>query len=219
MSCCVCAPSPSYTAPEKVQIAKRHLVPRQLEEHGLKKREVKFPDNTLKKLIQDYTHEAGVRQLEREIGSLTRKVARKIVSSRSRGGMITITPDSLPKYLGHPEFTSDVAEKITECGIAMGLAWTPVGGEILFSIGGGALVVVIGLWLFKSRIVGQSDHFHVGSHSHGHGHSHSHGDGHEHSHGMTPEQFRTVSWPRLILLGISGGIVPCWGAILWVYRV
>ncbi len=123
---------PSYTAPEKVQIAKRHLVPRQLEEHGLKKREVKFPDPTLKKLIQDYTHEAGVRQLEREIGSLARKVARKIVSSRARSGTITITPESLQKYLGHPEFTSEMAEKITEYGIAMGLAWTPVGGEILF---------------------------------------------------------------------------------------
>ena len=123
---------PSYTAPEKVQIAKRHLVPRQLEEHGLKRRDVKFPELTLKKLIQDYTHEAGVRQLEREIGSLTRKVARKIVSSRHRNGALTIKPEELQKYLGHPEFTSDAAEKITEFGIAMGLAWTPVGGEILF---------------------------------------------------------------------------------------
>ena len=123
---------PSYTAPEKVQIAKRHLVPRQLEEHGLKRRDVKFPEPTIKKLIQDYTHEAGVRQLEREIGSLTRKVARKIVSSRHRNGALTIAPEELQKYLGHPEFTSDTAEKITEFGIAMGLAWTPVGGEILF---------------------------------------------------------------------------------------
>ena len=63
---------PSYTATEKIQIARRHLVPRQLEEHGLKRRDVKFPEATLKKLIADYTHEAGVRQLEREIGSLTR---------------------------------------------------------------------------------------------------------------------------------------------------
>jgi ATP-dependent Lon protease len=123
---------PSYTAPEKIQIARRHLVPRQIEEHGLKRRDVKFPEPTLKKLIQDYTHEAGVRQLEREIGSLTRKVARKIVSSRHRNGPLTIAPEELQKYLGHPEFTSDTAEKITEFGIAMGLAWTPVGGEILF---------------------------------------------------------------------------------------
>jgi ABC-type nickel/cobalt efflux system permease component RcnA len=86
----------------------------------------------------------------------------------------------------------------------------------VLGIGGGALVVLIGLWLLKSRLAGQSDHFHVGSHSHGHGHAHSHGDGHAHSHGLTPEQFAKVSWPRLILLGVSGGVVPCWGAILWV---
>ena len=123
---------PSYTAAEKIQIAKRHLVPRQLDEHGLKRSMVKFPDATLKRLIQDYTHEAGVRQLERGIGTLTRKVARKVVSSRNRNGALTIDADELTKYLGHAEFTSETAEKITEFGIAMGLAWTPVGGEILF---------------------------------------------------------------------------------------
>jgi ATP-dependent Lon protease len=123
---------PSYTATEKVQIARRHLVPRQLEEHGLKRRDVKFPEPTLKKLIADYTHEAGVRQLEREIGSLTRKVARKVVTAHHQQGTLTIAPDDLKKLLGHAEYTSDTAEKITECGIAMGLAWTPVGGEILF---------------------------------------------------------------------------------------
>ncbi len=123
---------PSYTAAEKIEIAKRHLVPRQLDEHGLKRRSVKFPDATLKKLIQNYTHEAGVRQLEREIGSLSRKVARKIVTARHQNGAMTIAPDELEKYLGHPEFVSETAEKITEFGIAMGLAWTPVGGEILF---------------------------------------------------------------------------------------
>jgi ATP-dependent Lon protease len=123
---------PSYTATEKIQIAKRHLVPRQLEEHGLKRREVRFPDATIKKLVQDYTHEAGVRQLEREIGTLTRKVARKIASSRQRNGTVTITPREVQKFLGHAEFISETAETITEFGIAMGLAWTPVGGEILF---------------------------------------------------------------------------------------
>src|SRR5437867_1293172 len=66
---------PSYTATEKIQIARRHLVPRQIDEHGLRRSMVKFPDATLRKLIQDYTHEAGVRQLERGIGTLTRKVA------------------------------------------------------------------------------------------------------------------------------------------------
>ena len=123
---------PSYTAAEKVQIGKRHLVPRQLEEHGLKKKLVRFPDATIRQVIQDYTREAGVRQLEREIGALTRKAARKIVSRRSPGGALTITPGMLVSYLGQPQFTSELAERITECGIAIGLAWTPVGGEILF---------------------------------------------------------------------------------------
>src|SRR5438093_572324 len=77
---------PSYTESEKLQIAKRYLVPRQLEEHGLPRRQVKFPNATLKRLISDYTHEAGVRQLEREIASLTRKVARKIVSTHGVNG-------------------------------------------------------------------------------------------------------------------------------------
>jgi nickel/cobalt transporter (NicO) family protein len=90
--------------------------------------------------------------------------------------------------------------------------------QIVLGVGGGALVAFIGLWLLMARLGGRADHVHVGSHSHGHGHSRSHGDGHghAHSHGLTPEQFGTVSWPRLILLGISGGVVPCWGAILWV---
>jgi ATP-dependent Lon protease len=123
---------PSYTAAEKVQIARRHLVPRQLEEHGLKKKLVRFPDATLRQVIQDYTREAGVRQLEREIGALTRKAARKIVARRNQRGPLTITPAMLVSYLGQPQFTSELAERITECGIAIGLAWTPVGGEILF---------------------------------------------------------------------------------------
>ncbi len=137
---------PSYTAMEKVQIARRHLVPRQLEEHGLKRRDIKLPEATLKKLIADYTHEAGVRQLEREIGSLARKVARKVVAHRRAEHSITIAPEDLKKLLGHAEYTSDTAEKITDCGIAMGLAWTPVGGEILFieatrMAGKGALIL------------------------------------------------------------------------------
>ena len=123
---------PSYTAAEKLQIAKRHLVPRQLEEHGLKPRQVRFPDPTLRRLIQDYTHEAGVRQLEREIASLARKAVRKIVAANGHTRALTIAAKSLPDYLGLPKFVSDDAEKITELGIAMGLAWTPVGGEILF---------------------------------------------------------------------------------------
>src|SRR5580698_1865328 len=81
---------PSYTLAEKVQIAKRHLVPRQLEEHGLKKKLVRFPEATLRAVAQDYTREAGVRQLEREVGAVTRKAARKIVSRNSPNGALTI---------------------------------------------------------------------------------------------------------------------------------
>src|SRR5882762_7658607 len=124
---------PSYTASEKLQIAKRYLVPRQLEEHGLRRKEVKFPDATLRRLISDYTHEAGVRQLEREIASLTRKAARKIISQHNANGAPFVIADKcLSEYLGQPKFIADAAEKIKEIGIAMGLAWTPVGGEILF---------------------------------------------------------------------------------------
>jgi ATP-dependent Lon protease len=83
-------------------------------------------------LVNEYTHEAGVRQLEREIGSLTRKAARKIVSRNGKSGPIVIAANQLVEFLGQPRFVSENAEKITDAGIAMGLAWTPVGGEILF---------------------------------------------------------------------------------------
>ena len=123
---------PSYTADEKLQIAKRYLVPRQLEEHGLHRKQVKIPEGALRRLIIDYTHEAGVRQLEREIGSLARKAARKIISQNGKAEPVVIAEKELTGYLGQPKFTSEKAEKITDHGIALGLAWTPVGGEILF---------------------------------------------------------------------------------------
>lgn len=124
---------PSYTAAEKLQIAKRHLVPRQLEEHGLKRKLVRLPDATLRRLVVEYTHEAGVRQLEREVASLVRKSARKIIGRKEGNDQpLVINADELPAYLGQARFISEAAERITECGIAMGLAWTPVGGEILF---------------------------------------------------------------------------------------
>jgi len=123
---------PSYTATEKLQIAKRYLVPRQLDEHGLKGKLVKLPDATLKRLILDYTREAGVRQLEREIAALTRKAARKIVSRHGLLRPLTISAGELADYLGPARFETEMAEVITESGVATGLAWTPVGGDILF---------------------------------------------------------------------------------------
>jgi len=123
---------PSYTADEKLHIAKRHLAPRQIEEHGLARGTVRFPDPTLRRLIHDYTREAGVRQLDRELAALTRKAARKIVARSDANGPVTIQPTQLRDYLGPARFLSDKAERIHECGIAIGLAWTPVGGDILF---------------------------------------------------------------------------------------
>jgi ATP-dependent Lon protease len=123
---------PSYTESEKLQIAKRYLVPRQLEEHGLTKQEVKFPDSTLRSLIHDYTREAGVRQLEREIAALTRKATRRIVGNGQVTKPLILKPDALNDYLGAARFANETAEAIKEYGIATGLAWTPVGGEILF---------------------------------------------------------------------------------------
>lgn len=123
---------PSYTESEKLQIAKRYLVPRQLEEHGLSRREVRIPDLTLRRVIHDYTREAGVRQLEREIAALTRKATRRIVSNGELPLPLVLSPKLLVEYLGAARFVSETAETIKEYGIATGLAWTPVGGEILF---------------------------------------------------------------------------------------
>ncbi len=123
---------PSYTESEKLQIAKRYLVPRQLEEHGLTRSDVKFTDAALRQLIREYTREAGVRQLEREIAALARKAARKIVARNGAADTVKLDAKDLEKYLGHAKFVFESAEKIHEIGIATGLAWTPVGGDMLF---------------------------------------------------------------------------------------
>jgi len=123
---------PSYTESEKLQIAKRYLVPRQLEEHGLTRKEVKIPNATLRRVIHDYTREAGVRQLEREIAALTRKATRRIVGDGHPPKSLLIAPALLKDYLGAARFMNETAETIKEVGIATGLAWTPIGGEILF---------------------------------------------------------------------------------------
>jgi ATP-dependent Lon protease len=123
---------PSYTESEKLQIAKRYLVPRQLEEHGLTRGDVKFSDAVLRQIIRDYTREAGVRQLEREIAALARKATRKIVSRNGAAQTVKLEQKDLEGYLGHPKFIYESAEKISEIGIATGLAWTPVGGDVLF---------------------------------------------------------------------------------------
>jgi ATP-dependent Lon protease len=123
---------PSYTESEKLQIARRYLVPRQLQEHGLTAKDVRIPEPALRRVIQDYTREAGVRQLEREIAALARKATRKIVSNGHHHRPLTLSPDAVKGFLGLPKFIAETAETIREVGIATGLAWTPVGGEILF---------------------------------------------------------------------------------------
>jgi ATP-dependent Lon protease len=122
---------PSYTPEEKLQIAKRHLVPRQLTEHGLNPSQMRLSDATLRQLIRDYTREAGVRQLEREVAAIARKSARKLVQGRSRK-LPAVKPADLETLLGPPKFTLETAGTGRENGIATGLAWTPAGGEILF---------------------------------------------------------------------------------------
>jgi ATP-dependent Lon protease len=93
---------------------------------------VKFSDAALRSLIRAYTREAGVRQLEREIAALARKSARKIVARNGSAETVKLEEKDLESYLGHPKFVSESAEKISEIGIATGLAWTPVGGDVLF---------------------------------------------------------------------------------------
>ncbi|MBQ37218.1 MAG: endopeptidase La [Gemmatimonadaceae bacterium] len=121
---------PGYTPHEKVQIARRHLLPRQLTEHGLSVSKMKVSDKILAQLIEEYTREAGVRNLERELGALCRKSAVQFVEGRK--GSITVTKARLAEFLGPAQFYSEVAEGGDEIGVATGLAATAVGGEILF---------------------------------------------------------------------------------------
>jgi ATP-dependent Lon protease len=122
---------PSYTQTEKQVIAKQHLIPHQIEEHGLKPHQVIFSDAVVKRLIGGYTREAGVRQLDRELASVTRKAAR-VFASKKKARPITISNQWLTKNLGPDRYHFETAETITDCGIAVGLAWTPSGGEILY---------------------------------------------------------------------------------------
>jgi ATP-dependent Lon protease len=119
-----------YTEQEKIEIAKRFLAPKALDGTGLTPENVTFPDETLRAIIQRYTREAGVRNLEREISSIFRKIARKVVVE-GKSFKEEVTPERLSDYLGVPRFRSTLAEEKNEIGIATGLAWTEVGGELL----------------------------------------------------------------------------------------
>ena len=119
-----------YTEFEKTQIAKRYLIAKQRKANGLRDTQVQLSDTALKQIIVDYTREAGVRNLEREIGTVFRKVARKIAEEPRYKARVK--PENLVEYLSKPRFYNEVKKRVASIGVATGLAWTPVGGDILF---------------------------------------------------------------------------------------
>ena len=119
-----------YTEEEKLEISKRYLVPRQITENGISEDLVSFSDEAIKAIISKYTREAGLRNLEREIGSICRKIARKVAEGKKTRTVITAA--TIAKYLGPPKYLREMEMESNEIGVATGLAWTPVGGEVLF---------------------------------------------------------------------------------------
>ncbi len=118
-----------YTEDEKVEIAKRHLIPKQVEAHGLKEGELAFADGGLRAIIRHYTREAGVRTLERELAKIARKSLRQILEKKTE--TVTLTPENVGEYLGVRRFRYGVGEEEDQIGAVTGLAWTEVGGELL----------------------------------------------------------------------------------------
>ncbi|TET78781.1 MAG: endopeptidase La [Candidatus Cloacimonadota bacterium] len=121
---------PGYIIQEKLEIAKSFLIPRQVNENGLSKKLIKFTDNAILEIVNDYTREAGVRNLERSIGSICRKVARKVAEGRKT--LSIVNKGNVKEFLGPAKYYSEIAERTGGVGIATGLAWTRAGGEILF---------------------------------------------------------------------------------------
>jgi ATP-dependent Lon protease len=121
---------PGYTDLEKLQIAKKYLIPKELDNHGLKEENLTFQDQALKKIINDYTKESGLRNLDREVATICRKVAKKVASDEVK--KVELTSDNLHEYLGAPKFFQEVLERTSQIGVVPGLAWTSTGGEILF---------------------------------------------------------------------------------------
>src|ERR1019366_3092827 len=119
-----------YTETEKLQIAKKYLLKKQREAHGLKEENIEFSDRAILDIIRRYTREAGVRNLEREIASICRKSAVAVVKT-DRDAHVKVSASRLSKYLGRPKFRYDMAEAEPQIGVATGLAWTELGGELL----------------------------------------------------------------------------------------
>jgi ATP-dependent Lon protease len=121
---------PGYTEEEKLQIAKKFLLPKQMEAHGLKEANIRVSDKAIRKLIREYTREAGVRNLEREITSVCRKIVKQVVT-KGKSYKENVTPKALEKFLGIPRFRRTMIDTTDEVGVALGMAWTEFGGEIL----------------------------------------------------------------------------------------
>jgi ATP-dependent Lon protease len=121
---------PGYTEEEKLEIAKNHVVPRQVEEHGLSRDKVEFEESGLRAIITNYTREAGVRNLDREVANVCRKVARRV--AEGDGSKVEVDAEKVAELLGPQQFFREIAERTDRSGVAVGLAWTQVGGEILF---------------------------------------------------------------------------------------
>jgi ATP-dependent Lon protease len=119
-----------YAEDEKLAIARNYLIPRQIRENGLRSEEISFEDDALRRIIREYTREAGVRELERQIGMICRKVATRVAAGASE--QVVVTADAVPDYLGKPIYFYEAAERTQVPGVAIGLAWTPTGGDILF---------------------------------------------------------------------------------------
>ena len=119
-----------YMEEEKLKIAQQYLIPRQMKETSLREEEVIFEEEAIRRIVRDYTREAGVRNLEREAGSICRKVATRIAAGDAES--VTITWDNIPDFLGKQRFYSEMAERTEIPGVATGLVWTPVGGDIIF---------------------------------------------------------------------------------------
>jgi ATP-dependent Lon protease len=120
---------PGYIEEEKLQIARLFLIPRQLEEHGLSPKELRFSDGAIRGIIREYTYEAGVRNLEREIGRICRKVTRKLAENKPAPRHITRS--ALNHYLGPPQYTESLTQEADEVGVAIGIAWTEAGGDLM----------------------------------------------------------------------------------------
>jgi len=121
---------PGYTEHEKLNIAKKYLIPKEVKANALKLEEIVIEDDTLRGIIKDYTREAGVRNLEREIANVCRKVAKSVAEGKP--GPITVKAENLHDYLGNPRYFAETAIRIDRPGVVTGLAWTPTGGDILF---------------------------------------------------------------------------------------